>query len=117
MRRSTRKFMALASPPAVIMVGLALWRLCGSSAINDGNIARIQKGMTHAEVEAILDGPPRDESGGAVPLYGSWILLGDRMWRGRELAKWGGEEWVGDQKAVAVFFDEGRVSDKVAVDL
>jgi hypothetical protein len=43
---------------------LAAWMFWPRTTINGGNIARIEKGMTLAEVEAILGGPARDESSG-----------------------------------------------------
>jgi hypothetical protein len=39
------------------------------SAINAATAARIEKGMTLAEAEAILGGPPRDESSGPIILF------------------------------------------------
>jgi outer membrane protein assembly factor BamE (lipoprotein component of BamABCDE complex) len=47
------------------VVGFAAYLLPRSSAINEENVARIQKGMTLAQVEAILGGPARDEEHGA----------------------------------------------------
>ncbi len=54
---------------ATVLVGLAImaWLLWPRpTAINRENAAKIQEGMTLAEVEAILGGPPRDDGVGLL---------------------------------------------------
>ncbi len=55
---------------AAVMVGLAVgvWLLWPRTAITRDNAARIQKGMTRAEVMAVLGGPPRWEPTGPLDL-------------------------------------------------
>jgi hypothetical protein len=50
--------------PALVALAVAAWLLWPSTAITRENAERIRPGMTLAEVEAILGGPPRDESTG-----------------------------------------------------
>jgi hypothetical protein len=66
MTRRTRRLVLLTLPagPAVALV--AAWLLWPRTAITRENAARIQLGMTLAEVEEILGGPARDESGGKL---------------------------------------------------
>jgi hypothetical protein len=52
------------------VTGLGGWLLWPRSAITRENAAKIQIGMTLAEVEAILGGPARDDSTG--PFEGEW---------------------------------------------
>src|SRR4051812_17856015 len=56
----------LAVLAAIALVGvggcLAAWIREPTTAITGTNAARIQPGMTLADVEAILGGPPRDEA-------------------------------------------------------
>ena len=55
--------------PAVTLAGLlAFWLLPTRTAITRQNAEKIQKGMTLAEVEDILGGPPRDDGFGLVAL-------------------------------------------------
>src|SRR5262245_10801883 len=66
MTRRTRCLLLLALPAPVLAVGLVAWLLQPSpppSAINLENAAKIRVGMTLAEVEALLGGPARNESG------------------------------------------------------
>ena len=51
---------------AVVVVGLAIgvWMLWPRTAITEENAAKLQPGMTLAEVEAILGGPARIETTG-----------------------------------------------------
>jgi hypothetical protein len=62
---------------------------------------RIQEGMTLAEVEAILGGPPRDYTGGSmVPII---ILSNTSAWADSRM-------WVGDEMAIDVALDDsGRI--------
>jgi hypothetical protein len=104
MRRSFRCLFVLL---AALMVGLAVaWLVWPRSAISAENAARICDGMTLAEVEEILGGPPRDETndGYDLVLY-RWtkdhvyFAPADRQ-----------KQWVGPQSAVwIVLGDDGRV--------
>ena len=63
---TTRRRLLVIGLPFVLMV-LGLWMLWPrSSTITRENAGRIQKGMTLAEVEALLGGPARDDSTGPV---------------------------------------------------
>jgi hypothetical protein len=59
----------LLSLPALVALTVGAWLLWPRSAITRENAEKIQSGMTPAEVEAILGGPPRDESRGGWPIY------------------------------------------------
>lgn len=64
-----RRFLLLSL--AAVLVGLAvgtwaLWSLRADTAITRQSFARIRDGMSREQVEAILGGPPRDESTGPV---------------------------------------------------
>jgi outer membrane protein assembly factor BamE (lipoprotein component of BamABCDE complex) len=101
--------MLFTSPLALCALGLALWALWPHSAITEENIARIQEGMTRPEVEGILGGPARDESDGrrrAVYGVGAMFKNQNSVW-------WPDPddgEWIGDEQAVRIYFDHGRVS-------
>jgi hypothetical protein len=62
----TGKRWALVMASSVGLVGLAAYLEPFQPAINDKNAARIQVGMTLADVEAILGGPARDVATGAL---------------------------------------------------
>jgi hypothetical protein len=72
---SRRRALVLAVIGAALALAGGVWLLWPEPhpSINRGSAAKIQAGMTPAEVEAILGGPPRDdrtaptELGGAVP--------------------------------------------------
>jgi hypothetical protein len=51
---------------AVAAVAIGVWLLWPRTALTRENAAKIQVGMTLTEVEAILGGPARDESGGKL---------------------------------------------------
>jgi hypothetical protein len=118
----TRRLLLFALPAGsvVAVLALAAWLvLPRPSAITRGNAAKIQEGMTLAEVEAILGGPARDESTGPTEidiraLDGAERLLvrmavADRM---LEVAASGSvRRWTSDRVTVHVRFDEAaRVS-------
>jgi hypothetical protein len=118
MSRRTRHLLSL-SLPVLVALAAAAWLLWPRTAITRENFDRIEVGMTLAEVEAILGGPPREEATGPfVPRDGDpdsvWIthefmvIIGpgapafpaDRGWAAHSLLVW-------------VTFDaEGRVSAK-----
>jgi hypothetical protein len=62
MTRRTRRLLLLALPAALVTAALTGWLLWSRTAITAANAARIEKGMTLAEVEALLGGPARDEA-------------------------------------------------------
>jgi outer membrane protein assembly factor BamE (lipoprotein component of BamABCDE complex) len=96
--------MLVAPLVALSALGLALWLLWPrESAITEENIARIQPGMTRAEVEAVLGGPARDETGGRRMAF---YIDGDGWFEPNP------DEWIGDEWVVTVNFDHGRVSGK-----
>src|SRR4051794_8775799 len=76
------------------------------SAITSESCGKIHAGMTQAEVEAILGGPPRDETDGrCCPL---WAPHPSR--RSRLLQIVGAQpsgEWISDRGAVWVLYDTG----------
>src|SRR5690349_6879996 len=59
-----RVFLLLLAPVIGLVIGI--WMLWSRTAITPANAARIQPGMTLAEVAAILGGPARDESTGPL---------------------------------------------------
>jgi hypothetical protein len=64
---TTRRRLLVIGLPFALMVLLGLWLLWPrSSTITRENASKIQVGMTLAEVEALLGGPPRDELTGRV---------------------------------------------------
>jgi hypothetical protein len=126
MGRRTRRLLLFGLPAGVAVALAAGWLLWPHTAITAGNAAKIQKGMTLAEVEAILGGPPRDES--TVPLVvtlpkedGNALDHGDAeislvLWRAAAAdgaAAAGAvvpRQWVTNRLLVAVYFDaDGRV--------
>src|SRR6266404_6284378 len=94
--------MLFTPPLALCALGLALWLLWPrESAITEENIARIQKGMSRADVAAILGGPARDDSGGAGKMED-----GDMVF---SIIGCSEEEWVGNECSVVVYFHDGLV--------
>jgi hypothetical protein len=94
--------------PALLAVLVALlltfWLLWPRpSAITPENALSLRSGMTLAEVEAILGGPARDETGGqgVVVHHAKWIFTPSAALRG---------QWVSEECAVEVDFVEGRVT-------
>jgi hypothetical protein len=95
-----------------------------ATAITRANAAAIQKGMTLAEVEAILGGPPRDETTGPVEVdlsdgnalvmfltnqrRGGWLSPDDLLQHaGRSI-----RTWQSDRTLVLVYLDaDQRVLD------
>jgi hypothetical protein len=64
----TRRRFLFLSLAAVVVVLAVAWLLWPRTAITRENAAKIQVGMTLAEVRAILGGKPRDESNGRLDL-------------------------------------------------
>jgi hypothetical protein len=62
-----RRILLLALPVVLMLTPVAVWLLLApGTAITRANADRIHPGMTLADVEAILGGPARDETTGAV---------------------------------------------------
>jgi hypothetical protein len=57
-----RRLLILAVAGTVVMLAVGAWLFWPRTAITRENAAKIQRGMTLAEVEAILGGPARDET-------------------------------------------------------
>jgi hypothetical protein len=103
MNRRHALLLLIVSSLAMLVVGFS-WRSPTRTAITREHAARIARGMTRAEVEAILGGPARDETDGmyhvrwepvepvAIPPIG--------VRRG---------QWTSGECAVAVLFHEDRV--------
>jgi hypothetical protein len=118
----TRRY-ALLLLPVGIGVGVVLaWLLWPCTAITQQNAARIREGMTRDEVEAILGGPPRDESPYAV--HFAVRSEDERLQATRSYARWlvdhlGPEparKWLSHQALVVVQFDAfGRVACSLCV--
>jgi hypothetical protein len=73
------------------------------SAITRENAARIKRGMSVAEVESILAGPERDETGGA-----GWVDYGNTrflMFATQQRS----DKWVGSEVGVWVRYYDDRV--------
>jgi hypothetical protein len=94
MSKRTRRLVLLGLPAAFMVALLAAWLLSPRTAITRANAEKIRKGMTLAEVEAILGGPARDEA----------------PERGLAWPSYKGSLWASDLGAVRVGFGhEGRV--------
>jgi hypothetical protein len=63
---SRRRLLLCGLPATAVVVALVLWLLWPRTAITPENAAKIRAGMTLAEVEAILGGPPRTEATGRL---------------------------------------------------
>jgi hypothetical protein len=85
----TRRRVLLLGSVAVVAACAIVVTVWPRTAINRWNAARIEKGMTRAEVEAILGGPPRQE-GEPYPIF----MSGPRP-----------ERWGTPQLLVCVWFD------------
>jgi hypothetical protein len=112
-----RRLLLLALSVAVVLLGVgawALWPQWPCTAITRDNAERIQVGMTLAEVEAILGGPPRGEMTGTVEMASdeqSDFGLHHLQFKANLAMKTWPPEWQSDEVVVAVRFDDaGRVS-------
>ncbi len=95
-----RRVLLLGSVAIVAAMAVAMWAVWPRpSAITEENAAKIQQGMTLAEVEAILGGPARDETGGAEASLYVIMILGDER------------EWIAPGIAINIRFDgDNRVA-------
>ena len=80
--------------------------------LTQANYQRIREGMTLPEVEGLLGGPPGNYSRIPDKEAGLWTIDPDRPDLNRQFFI-GREVWVGNELAVAVWFDDhGRVARK-----
>jgi hypothetical protein len=102
---------------AAVLVGLAfvVWLLWSRpTAINRENAAKIQEGMTLAEVEAVLGGPPRDDGNGVLAFQrvdGSEGTMTRSELRSEMNQLPDVKQWLSDEVLVEVTLDHaGRVA-------
>jgi hypothetical protein len=116
-RSRRRLFLALGLLACVLAGGAAWVHWRTPTAINHENAAKIQGGMTLAEVETILGGPARDETTGPVereepPEFAPPDARGIRWRIAFADMRAGLQRWESDQARVWVHFDEnGFVTD------
>jgi hypothetical protein len=102
---------------SAFLVGLAfvVWPLWSRpTAINRENAAQIQVGMTLAEVEAVLGGPPRDDGNGVLAFQrvdGSEATMTRSELRGALNQLPDVKHWLSDEVLIEVTLDHaGRVT-------
>src|SRR5581483_10869205 len=84
---------------------LVPWLLAQQPGVTKANFERIEEGMTRREVEALLGGPPCDDS----PSGRNWSELHN----GKLTLGWTREVWGGNHGAARlVFNEEGHVVHK-----
>jgi hypothetical protein len=128
MTRRTRRLLLFGLPAGLMVTLVAAWLLWPRTAITRENAARIQPGMTLAEVEAILGGAARSDTTGPVnldpaatsdALEQAWFLEKVvRVWEDAldrqddtPRSLW----WKSNNVAIRVRFDpQGRVSECLA---
>jgi hypothetical protein len=105
-----RLWILLVAAGAGLAVLPLLW--CASSlrpGLTRANYERIREGMTRQEVESLLGGPPGNYSRIPDKEAGLWTIDPSRPDLNRQFFI-GREVWIGDELAVAVWFDDkGRV--------
>lgn len=82
-----------------------LWPQESPSEINQDNAARIQTGMTLAEVEAILGGPARREGNGPISPTRLWNR-GAKLWRSNHATIW--VEFAADERVIELTWVPAR---------
>ena len=92
-----------------LALGASIWSLWPRSAINLENAAKIQCGMTLADVEAILGGPARDETRGrGVVMYPGPGMVGwELFFEDLTVA-----EWLSEECGIWIAFEKKRVVKK-----
>ena len=109
-----RRLMLSAIPFMLVMIGvtgIATYLMQPRTAITRANAAKIQPGMTLAEVEAILDGPARNDATGRV----SYCLTGIKGFDPNVPRP---PEWLSEEVLVMVYLDANhRVQRCVPVDV
>lgn len=87
-------------------LGLLALRL-SPSPINAASLDRIRPGMTRAEVEALLGGPPGDYRRRGAVYDALAVVVPDGQPEADKYTSEGTEEWLGDRMLIAVRFDRG----------
>ena len=101
-----RRFWLLGTAGCACLVALGIvWLLEFRSGITKSNYRRIREGMTLQEVQSLLGGPPGNYSRFPEKEAGLWTIDPDRPDLNREFFI-GREVWIGNELAVAVWFDE-----------
>jgi hypothetical protein len=107
-----RRVLLFGLPTAVAAVAVAVWLLWPRTAITRENAAMIVRGMTLAEVEAVLGGRARTETTGPVEL--DWnldtgmVVLNELNLESNRPAC----TWQSDRVSIYVqFSQDGRVTD------
>jgi hypothetical protein len=107
MSRRSRRLVLFGLPAGLAVLAFAAWLLWPRTAITRENAAKIQQGMTLAEVQAVL-GEPADPRGEDSALWPDDVIpAGSRLVVGRF--------WVGDDVLVVVAFDRGGRVEAVRV--
>ncbi len=111
-----RRVCWFAVPAALGVLAVGVWLLWPHTAITRANAAKVQPGMTLAEVEAILGGPARDDTTGPVvceepPEFAPPDAQG-RRYRITFVDMRPLLRWHSDEVQVRIHFDDdGRVTD------
>ena len=101
-----RRFWLLVMAGSACLVALGIvWLLEFRSGITTSNYRRIREGMTLQEVQTLLGGPAGNYSRLPDKEASLWTIDPDRPDLNREFFI-GREVWIGNELAVAVWFDE-----------
>lgn len=126
----TRRLLLYAVPATLALIGCGGWLIWPRTAITKESFAQIRKGMSRAEVDVILGGPPRDESTSLVGInWGegwkgvAWDQMTDaerqkaQFESFREPMNFSGRllpEWTSDFACIQIGFDRhDRVYDQI----
>jgi hypothetical protein len=121
-RKGVRIWWLVVPAGLLLLLGMLLPVLFpGPSRVTPAAVARVRVGMTRADVEAILGGPPGDYRTMPVrPDFGSGGEVNWERWQRDQLDawtafKWGMEVtwkgWEGDEVTVWIHFERGMVAD------
>ncbi len=99
----TRRGLLLLAAAVALGPLVGCWLLTPRTAIMRWNAARIEIGMTPAEVEAILGGPARQEGGP----YLMTMRAPDMLWETPDLAVCVWFDGAGRVRSVRVYHDDG----------
>jgi hypothetical protein len=103
---SRRNLLLLILICPVVVLAACIWLMWPrQSSITHANVARIQNGMVLAEVEALLGGPPRDETATQGIVF--YVIVPNRKVACERVPD--RATWVGPEQAVKVDFCDGRV--------
>ncbi len=98
MSRRSRRTLLIILPAAALALAVAGWLFRPQppeTTITRANVQKVKKGMSRAEVEALLGGPPRDEADGS-----RWVV-----WLGGRHPEADFVRWVGPEAAAGARFD------------